>query len=91
VLARLDAELGGGAEPAEAEVLAAFEAYVARELARGTPLRAMTRHLLGMRSGRDGGRRWRRELGQLGDGGHGFAALCSLVREFTAGPALTAA
>ena len=45
-------------------VLAAFERYVARELASGTPLRAMTRHLLGMRSGRAGGRRWRRELGR---------------------------
>ena len=40
----------------EAEVLAEFERYVARELASGTPLRTMTRHLLGMRSGREGGR-----------------------------------
>ena len=91
LLARLDAALFEGTVASEGEVLAAYEKYVARELECGTPLRAMTRHLLGMRSGRDGGRRWRRELGQLGDGGLGLAALRCLVREFTVEPALTAA
>jgi tRNA-dihydrouridine synthase A len=87
LLARLDGALFGGAPAAEPDVLAAFERYVARELDRGTPLRAMTRHLLGMRSGRDGGRRWRRELGALTEGGHGLDALRALVRAFTTGSA----
>jgi len=91
LLARLDAALFDRTVANEGEVLAAYEKYVTRELECGTPLRAMTRHLLGMRSGRDGGRRWRRELGQLGDGGLGLAALRCLVQEFTATRALTAA
>jgi tRNA-dihydrouridine synthase A len=91
LLARLDARLFGGAPAVEADVLAGFERYVAHELERGTPLRLMTRHLLGMRSGRDGGRRWRRELGELTDGRRGLDDLRALVRSFTAGAALAPA
>jgi tRNA-dihydrouridine synthase A len=79
LIARLDEHLFGGAPVDEAEVLAAYERYVARELARGTPLRTMTRHLLGMRSGRPGGRRWRRALSELGDGSRGLDELRALV------------
>jgi tRNA-dihydrouridine synthase A len=79
LLARLDETLFGGPAAGEAAVLEAFERYAARELARGTPLRAMTRHLLGMRSGRAGGRRWRRDLAALGDGASGLAKLRTLV------------
>ena len=68
LLARLDERLFGGTPASELEILEAFERYAARELGLGTPLRAMTRHLLGMRSGRAGGRRWRRDLSCLGDG-----------------------
>jgi tRNA-dihydrouridine synthase A len=91
LLARLDAALFGGLPAAEAEVLTAFERYVAREVAGGTPLRAMTRHLLGMRSGRAGGRRWRRELGELTEGNRGLDGLRSLLRAFTADVALARA
>lgn len=83
LLARLDAQLFGGVVAAEADVLAEFARYVARELTRGTPLRAMTRHLLGMRSGRAGGRRWRRELSLLTDGSHGLDDLHRLVHTFS--------
>jgi len=79
LLARLDARLYDGHVPSESDVLAAFERYVARELERGTPLKAMTRHLLGMRSGRAGGRRWRRELGLLAEGSRGLEELRGLV------------
>jgi tRNA-dihydrouridine synthase A len=82
LLARLDARLFGGTPAAEADVLAEYERYIARELERGTPLRAMTRHLLGMRSGRDGGRRWRRELGELTAGGGGLDDLRALLQSF---------
>jgi tRNA-dihydrouridine synthase A len=91
LIARLDAALFGGTPVTEAEVLAAFERYVAREIESGTPLRAMTRHLLGMRNGREGGRRWRRQLGELTDGSRGLDDLRSLVRRFTTGALLTPA
>lgn len=87
LLARLDAALSGAEVPAEADVLARYERYVAREVTRGTPLRAMTRHLLGMRNGRAGGRVWRRALGELGEGAHGLAALRRLVQTFALAPA----
>jgi tRNA-dihydrouridine synthase A len=82
LLARLDERLYGGPAVSEAGILDAFERYVARELALGTPLRAMTRHLLGMRSGRAGGRRWRRDLSLLGEGRRGLENLRALVAAF---------
>jgi tRNA-dihydrouridine synthase A len=87
LLARLDEHLFGGAPVAEHDVLCAYERHIAREVANGTPLRAMTRHLLGMRSGRPGGRRWRRGLGELA----GLEDLRALVRTFTVGGALAQA
>ncbi len=81
LLAELDAGIFGGSLASEAKVLAAFAYYVAREAGCGTPLRTMTRHLLGMRSGRPGGRRWRRALGMLPDGAAGVAALRRLIDE----------
>ena len=83
LLARIDEHLFGGPAPSESAVLDAFERYVARELERGTPLRAMTRHLLGMRSGRAGGRRWRRGLSELNDGRRGLDDLRALMRSVT--------
>jgi tRNA-dihydrouridine synthase A len=91
LLARIDAQVFGGSPAVEAEVLAAFERYVAGELERGTPLRSMTRHLLGMRCGRAGGRRWRRYLSELGDGARGLDRLRALVRTVEGGVALSPA
>jgi tRNA-dihydrouridine synthase A len=91
LVARLDAALFDGNVVAEHDVLAAFESYVARELASGTPLRAMTRHLLGMRSGREGGRRWRRQLGELTEGARGLDDLRAIVRGTAAGTAFASA
>jgi tRNA-dihydrouridine synthase A len=76
LVASLDAALFAGREPATLErVLARFLPYVESELAAGTPLRSMTRHLLGLRAGQAGGRRWRRELSELADGHAGFVRL----------------
>ena len=75
----------------ESEVLAAFERYVARELDAGTPLRTMTRHLLGMQSGRAGGRRWRRALSELTDGRRGLEGLRALVGAYSIDAALSSA
>jgi tRNA-dihydrouridine synthase A len=91
LLARLDTQLFGGRIPVEAEVLARFERYAAREVERGTPLKAMTRHLIGMRSGRAGGRRWRRELGLLTNGVRGLGELRGLVQALVAEAALSPA
>ena len=80
LLADIDAGVHGGDAPREAAVLAHYVRYVAKEIERGTPLKTMTRHLLGMRAGRPGGRRWRRALSEL----DGFDALTRLVRETSA-------
>ena len=40
----------------------AYRPYLADQLARGVPLAAMTRHMLGLFTGRPGARRWRRVL-----------------------------
>jgi tRNA-dihydrouridine synthase A len=80
LLAEIDARVNGGHPAREAAVLAHYVRYVAKELESGTPLKTMTRHLLGMRAGRPGGRRWRRALGEL----DGIDALTRLVRETSA-------
>jgi tRNA-dihydrouridine synthase A len=84
VIAALDAAMFGCPPAHEARVSTEFLRYVARELDAGTPLKAMTRHLLGMRAGRPGGRAWRRALGELGEGRHGLEALQRLVARYAA-------
>lgn len=91
VLNELDARLFDGSPVEEHRVWDAYLAYIARELERGTPLRAMTRHLLGMRTGRAGGRRWRRGLGELAAGREGLSDLRSLIAECIDGTAAIAA
>ena len=69
ILAELDSRLGRrrGASSREA-VLREYLHYVGSELKRGTPLKAMTRHLAGLYSSRPGARAWRRFLGELPPG-----------------------
>ena len=62
VLACLDAELRGVPPPLRADALHALRPYVESELARGTALKHITRHLLGLYLGRPGARRFRRVL-----------------------------
>ena len=73
VLAELDTRLGRrpGVSSREA-VLRDYLGYVGRELKRGTSLKAMTRHLVGLYTGRPGARAWRRFLSELppGEAGH---------------------
>ena len=65
-LARVDSTLFGAPDPAETpeQALLALLPYVERELAAGTPLNHMTRHVLGLFSGRPGARRFRRHLSE---------------------------
>jgi tRNA-dihydrouridine synthase A len=57
------------ATPPSATREAAVEAYIPyieRKLAKGAPLHAMTRHMLGLFASRPGGRLWRRVLSEQG-------------------------
>ncbi len=68
ILGDVDRLLFDPAAPAvspRAAVLA-YRPYVAAELARGTPLYAMARHMLGLFHGRPGARAWRRILTEEG-------------------------
>jgi tRNA-dihydrouridine synthase A len=87
LVATLDSALFDGREPATLErLLEQFLPYVERELAAGTPLRSMTRHLLGLRTGQAGGRRWRRELSELADGGAGLTRLHEIAAQMDRAP-----
>ncbi len=64
MLAMADARLFGADAPVatRADALRAFTVYAERQLVRGVPLRAMTRHVLGLYLGQPGGRRFRQVL-----------------------------
>jgi tRNA-dihydrouridine synthase A len=66
ILADVDAAIFGAASPVQsrAQVLEAFKPYVARELARGTSLNVMTRHVLGLFNGLPWARAFRRHLSE---------------------------
>jgi tRNA-dihydrouridine synthase A len=65
-LAAWQRALLGTAEPipSREEVVRRLLPYVGRELAEGTPLRAITRHLMGLFNGLPGARAWRRHLSE---------------------------
>ncbi len=50
--------------PERAEIIERLLPYARRELAEGTPLRAITRHILGLFNGLPGARAWRRHLSE---------------------------
>jgi tRNA-dihydrouridine synthase A len=63
ILGEVDARLFGEGETVSAlEAVARYRPYVSRELARGTHLAAMTRHMLGLFHAAPGARTWRRIL-----------------------------
>jgi tRNA-dihydrouridine synthase A len=63
MLGEADARVFGAGETVDPfEAVAAYRGYVAGELARGTHLAAMTRHMLGLFHGAPGARTWRRIL-----------------------------
>jgi len=63
ILGEADARLfGDGAVVTATEAVARYRSYIARELAAGTHLAAMTRHMLGLFHGAPGARTWRRIL-----------------------------
>ena len=78
---------GRRATQAVSRVLERYIVYIERELAAGTPLKSMTRHLLGLRAGLPGGRRFRRALSELADGQAGLAELREIAAGFADEPA----
>jgi tRNA-dihydrouridine synthase A len=77
----LDSRLCGGTSIDLAAALQRYVSYVEHELGDGTPLRSMTRHLLGLRTGQSGGRAWRRGLSELGEGPKAVVRLRELVAD----------
>ena len=72
----LDSKLfPGSSAPSRERALGAYLHYIRAELDRGTPLKVMTRHLLGLYTGCRGGRAWRRFLGGLPSGREGYDTL----------------
>jgi tRNA-dihydrouridine synthase A len=63
-LARVDSRVFGESDPVQTrhDALAAYRPYIAERLKLGTPLHAITRHLLGLFQGLPGARQWRRIL-----------------------------
>jgi len=52
--------------------------YIEKELARGTFLKHITRHMLGLFAGQPGARQWRRDLSE---NAHRHGATADVVRE----------
>lgn len=79
----------GGEAPAPSAVLRRYLEHVERELMRGTPLKAMTRHLTGLCNGRPGARHWRYRLAMLQQGRAGLEQLQSLIEGFDSDECVT--
>ena len=79
-LAEWERGLLGIPEPAPSrfEIIEHLLPYIERELAEGTPLRAITRHILGLFNGLPGARAWRRHLSEAA---HRPGAGAEVVRE----------
>ncbi len=84
-LAGVDAEVFGDAglpTPTREDVAEAMLPYLERVVARGEPVHRVTRHLLGLYSGRPGARAWRRRLTEDGaEPGAGAGVLVEALRE----------
>lgn len=65
-LAEAQAKLFGGTPVRRRAVVEAMAGYAAQEVARGTPLRAIARHMLGLYHGQPNARVWRRMLSDAG-------------------------
>ncbi|RUL74524.1 tRNA dihydrouridine(20/20a) synthase DusA [Dyella choica] len=87
VLARVEEALYGAPLPARESVLRHMRPYVEAELARGTALKHICRHLLGLYQGEPGARSFRRVLSE---GAHREGAGWALVEQAMA-PMLAAA
>ncbi len=65
LLGTLDAQVFGHPPASRERVFEAMLDYAERECGAGTPLHAITRHMVGLYAGRPGARHWRRALAAL--------------------------
>jgi tRNA-dihydrouridine synthase A len=63
-LAEIDAAFTGGVAPSRHDAVARMLPYVEARMREGVPLKAITRHMLGLFQGLPGARRWRRILSE---------------------------
>ena len=63
-LAEMACLLGGEAPASRVEAIERYRPYISAQLEAGVPLRAVTRHMLGLFNGQPGGRLWRRHLSE---------------------------
>ena len=91
LMAELDTRIfaAGTAESRE-DIAEAYADHVESELAEGTRLKLMTRHLMGLYAHQPGARRWRRGLGELPEGQPGLRKFRRLLAARRAGPAVRA-
>ncbi|MDN4481876.1 tRNA-dihydrouridine synthase, partial [Demequina sp. EGI L300058] len=82
LLAQLEAALYGGPMPSREEVLDHLRPYVEAELKRGTALKHISRHVLGLYQGEPGARTFRRVLSE---GAHLPGAGWSLLEQAASG------
>ena len=76
LLAQLDRVIFSGASlPTREQIVLNYLPYLRRELERGTALKSMTRHLMGIYTAQPGGKRWRRFLSELPHGREGLVEL----------------
>jgi tRNA-dihydrouridine synthase A len=66
VLAAAEAMLSGGPPPSRAQIVQTMFEYASEEVARGTSLRAIARHMLGLYHRQPNARLWRRMLSDAG-------------------------
>jgi tRNA-dihydrouridine synthase A len=78
LLARIETALYGQPLPTRDEVLAHLQPYVEAELARGTALKHISRHLLGLYQGEPGARAFRRTISE---GAHLVGAGWALIEQ----------
>jgi tRNA-dihydrouridine synthase A len=76
--------------PGRAEIVRRMSAYAQHELGRGTRLREVTRHMLGLYRGVPGARRWRRLLSELACAEGASADLLLRSTDFFRGSEVTA-
>ncbi len=83
VLADVDRRFFGDARPqlSRHEILESFLTYMEEQCARGVPLYAMARHLLGLFQGMPGARAWRRHISE---NGHKQGAGIQVIRDAAA-------
>jgi tRNA-dihydrouridine synthase A len=86
LVGRLDATLWDTAgAPSAPAIVGRYADYMRAEYDNGTPLRAMSRHLVGLFAHQPGARQWRRRLSELADSATGIDELLANITSMRTG------